>query len=71
MSRGLGSAALTSFVAGLRADGYNTIIIDPDADNARAIRAYEKAGFRPNPHLLGRTGDVLIMQHQANLNGLS
>lgn len=71
LSRGFGSAALASFVSDLRADGYDTIIIDPDPANARAVRAYEKAGFKPIPHLLGRTGDVLIMQHQLNPNGLS
>ena len=27
------------------------------------IRAYAKAGFRPVPHLEGRTQDTLIMQH--------
>ena len=31
----------------LIAEGQRSIIIDPDAANARAIRAYEKAGFQP------------------------
>ena len=39
-------------------------------ENARAVRAYEKAGFRPDPRLEGRTGDALIMQYQAD-NGRS
>lgn len=64
VSRGVGSAALSRFVAMLRAEGCETIIIDPDPANARAVRAYEKAGFRPVPHLLGRTEGVLIMQHE-------
>jgi len=63
ISRGLGSAALAAFVARLRGEGHETIIIDPDPGNARAVRAYTKAGFRPLPHLEGRTGDALIMQH--------
>ena len=43
------------------------LVIDPEPGNLRAIRAYEKAGFRPVPHLLGRTGDgVLIMQFDPN-----
>lgn len=63
LSKGIGSAALAAFVRMLRGEGYDTIIIDPDPDNARAVRAYAKAGFRPVPHLQGRTGDVLIMQH--------
>lgn len=65
ISRGLGSAALTAFVAMLRTQGFEEIIIDPDPDNRRAVRAYEKAGFRTLPSLVGRTGDTLIMQHQA------
>jgi aminoglycoside 6'-N-acetyltransferase len=60
---GIGSAVLSAFVARLRSEGYSTIIIDPDPANARAVRAYEKAGFSPIPALLGRSGDSLIMQH--------
>ncbi len=63
LSRGIGSAALAAFVRRLRAEGHHRIIIDPDPANRRAVRAYMKAGFRPVPHLQGRTGDVLIMQH--------
>jgi aminoglycoside 6'-N-acetyltransferase len=64
LSEGIGSAALMAFVAMLRDLGHQTIIIDPDPANHRAVRAYEKAGFRPIPELMGRTGDeVLIMQH--------
>jgi RimJ/RimL family protein N-acetyltransferase len=64
LSQGIGSAALTRFVAMLRTIGHHTIIIDPDPANARAVSAYRKAGFEPVPELEGRTGDdVLIMQH--------
>ena len=66
LSQGIGSAALAAFVAMLCREGYSTIIIDPDRNNDRAVRAYTKAGFRPVPHLEGRTGDVLIMQHDPN-----
>ncbi len=69
LSKGVGSAALATFVRGLRDQGYDTIIIDPDPENARAVRAYSKAGFRPVPHLEGRTGDVLIMQHDPLADG--
>lgn len=68
LSQGLGSSALKAFVARLRDEGYETIIIDPDPGNRRAVRAYVKAGFRPVPHLEGRTGDTLIMQFHANAN---
>ena len=65
LSQGLGARALAAFVAMLRAEGHRTIIIDPDPGNARAVRAYEKAGFRPVPGLSDQTGDVLLMQHHA------
>jgi RimJ/RimL family protein N-acetyltransferase len=66
LSQGIGSGALTAFVAMLRKECFETIIIDPDPSNARAIRAYEKAGFRAIPHLEGRTEGVHLMQHEPN-----
>lgn len=65
LSQGIGSRALRAFVALLRAEGHSTIIIDPDPGNHRAIRAYEKAGFRPIPELQDRARGCLLMQHQA------
>ena len=63
LSHGIGSAALAAFVAMLRADGHADIYIDPDPANGRAVRAYEKAGFRAIPDYIGRTGDCLLMRH--------
>lgn len=63
LSRGIGSRVLAAFVARLRAEGHRFIIIDPDPANTRAVRAYEKAGFRVIPELLGRSGDSLLMRH--------
>ncbi|WP_299868852.1 GNAT family N-acetyltransferase [uncultured Hoeflea sp.] len=65
LGRGLGSAALKAFVKMLIAEGCRDIIIDPDAANARAIRAYEKAGFEalfeaPDPE--ARDQAMLIMR---------
>lgn len=72
VSIGVGSAALAAFVAYLRGLGHETIIIDPDPANARAVRAYSKAGFRPVEKLLGRTGDgVLILQFDPKANEIS
>ena len=45
LGRGHGSAFIREFVDRLLADGTPRIVIDPDPSNARAIRAYEKAGF--------------------------
>ena len=69
LSTGIGSAALAAFVAYLRGLGHETIVIDPDPANVRAVRAYAKAGFRPVAALEGRTGnDVLIMQFDPKAN---
>jgi aminoglycoside 6'-N-acetyltransferase len=45
--RGIGPDAIAQVVELLRARGHHRITIDPAAANAAAIRAYEKAGFRP------------------------
>ncbi len=66
LSKGIGSAVLRRFAQQLAEEGYRKIIIDPDRDNARAIRAYSKAGFTPVPALEGRSGEVVIMQFDAN-----
>ena len=63
LSQGIGSAALRLFVARLRTEGETDIIIDPDPANLRAVRAYEKAGFRVIEDLKDRTGDSLLMRH--------
>lgn len=69
LGTGIGPAALSSFVGMLRGLGHETIIIDPDPANIRAVRAYSRAGFRPVPGLQGRTGDdVLIMQYDPKAN---
>jgi RimJ/RimL family protein N-acetyltransferase len=64
LSRGLGSAVLRAFAEELHGRGFETIVIDPDPDNVRAVRAYRKAGFTPVPRLEGLTEGVLIMQFQ-------
>ena len=68
LAKGIGSGVLRTFTERLMQEGYTTIIIDPDPANHRAVRAYEKAGFRAIPRLQGRTGDTLIMQYQLNDN---
>jgi aminoglycoside 6'-N-acetyltransferase len=46
--RGLGTEAIRTLARHLIHErGHHRITIDPTADNARAIRAYEKVGFRP------------------------
>jgi aminoglycoside 6'-N-acetyltransferase len=46
--RGIGTEAVRQVVRLLTGErGHHRITIDPAADNVAAIRAYEKAGFRP------------------------
>ena len=46
--RGLGTEAMRVLVRFLiRARGHHRLTIDPAVENARAIRCYEKVGFRP------------------------
>jgi RimJ/RimL family protein N-acetyltransferase len=71
LSKGIGSAVLQQFVDKLKAEGHTAIIIDPDPANARAVRAYTKAGFKPMPVLAGRGKDVLIMQHHPTANEIN
>src|SRR3954451_7885946 len=45
VGRGHGSALIRVFVENLLGTGTPRVVVDPDPGNARAIRAYEKAGF--------------------------
>ncbi|WP_031015690.1 GNAT family N-acetyltransferase [Streptomyces sp. NRRL F-5727] len=46
--RGLGTDAVRTLARHLVDElGFHRLVIDPAADNAAAIRCYEKAGFRP------------------------
>ncbi|HEU4377970.1 MAG TPA: GNAT family N-acetyltransferase [Hyphomicrobiaceae bacterium] len=64
LGKGIGSRVLRAFTERLVRQGYKHIIIDPDPVNHRAVRAYEKAGYRAITRLQGRTGDSLIMQYE-------
>lgn len=63
ISKGLGSATVAAFAAKLAAEGHSPIVIDPDAGNRRAVRAYEKAGFRAFAGFEGVTDGVLLMRY--------
>lgn len=48
VDRGIGTAALRALITWLITErAHHRITIDPNVDNGRAIRAYEKVGFRP------------------------
>ena len=65
VDRGHGSAFIRAFVDGLLAAGLPRIITDPDPANARAIRAYEKAGFRKDAVVDTPDGVALLMVRNA------
>jgi aminoglycoside 6'-N-acetyltransferase len=69
IEKGLGSAALASFAEKLRAEGNAKIVIDPDPANRRAIRAFEKAGFRVIPELEGASDEALPMRYEPDRLG--
>jgi aminoglycoside 6'-N-acetyltransferase len=63
---GHGSAIVRQFVEQLFEEGVPRVIIDPDPANGRAIRAYEKAGFRPVGRRQSEYGDVVLMAIDAD-----
>ncbi|TPJ50473.1 GNAT family N-acetyltransferase [Mesorhizobium sp. B2-6-4] len=63
---GHGSAMVRQFVGQLFEEGVPRVIIDPDPSNGRAIRAYEKAGFRAIDRRQSRYGDVVLMAIDAH-----
>lgn len=62
---GHGSAIVRQFVDELFAEGTPRVIIDPDPANARAIRAYEKAGFTAFDRRNSIYGPAVLMARAA------
>ena len=65
VGKGHGSAMLRQFVDELFDEGTPRVIIDPDPANARAIRAYEKAGFRKFDERMSVYGPAVLMARDA------
>jgi aminoglycoside 6'-N-acetyltransferase len=61
INRGHGSGFIRAFADTLLANGTPRVVIDPYPDNARAIRAYEKAGFRRTSIVETPDGPALLM----------
>jgi aminoglycoside 6'-N-acetyltransferase len=61
VGRGHGSAVLRAFVDRLFSAGTPRVVTDPDPANGRAIRAYEKAGFRKDRLVDTPDGRALLM----------
>jgi len=63
---GHGPAIVRQFTDMLFEEGALRIIIDPHPDNGRAIRAYERAGFRRLSERTSEYGRVLLMAIDAD-----
>jgi aminoglycoside 6'-N-acetyltransferase len=65
LDRGHGSAFIRRFAEQLLAQGTPRVVIDPDPANARAIRAYQKAGFSTDRLVDTPGGPALLMVRNA------
>ena len=65
IERGHGSAFIRAFIEGLLVNGTPRVVTDPDPTNARAIRAYEKAGFVRDREVDTPDGIALLMVRDA------
>jgi aminoglycoside 6'-N-acetyltransferase len=65
LGRGHGSAFVRVFVDKLLAGGTPRVVLDPEPENARAIRAYEKAGFVRDRLVDTPNGVALLMVRNA------
>lgn len=61
LGKGHGSAFIRQHVQRLFDEGAPVMVTDPDPGNARAIRAYEKAGFARYEERHTEWGDCLLM----------
>ena len=61
LGQGHGSAFIRRFIDALLAAGTPRILTDPDPANGRAVRAYEKAGFRRDRLVDTPDGRALLM----------
>ena len=65
IQRGHGSGFIREFADDLLAAGTPRVVVDPDPKNARAIRAYEKAGFVKDRLVDTPDGTALLMVRDA------
>jgi aminoglycoside 6'-N-acetyltransferase len=61
VGKGHGSTMIRSFVDALLKSGTPRVVTDPDPANARAVKAYEKAGFEKSRLVNTPDGCSLLM----------
>ena len=65
VDQGYGSALIRTFVDDLLEAGTPLVVTDPDPENIRAVRAYEKAGFQKVSLVDTPDGRALLMVRNA------
>jgi aminoglycoside 6'-N-acetyltransferase len=65
VGKGHGSAFIRDYIEGLLVNGTPRVVTDPDPGNARAIRAYQKAGFAKQGLVDTPEGVALLMVRNA------
>ena len=69
IGRGHGSHFIRRFVDELLLSGTPRVVTDPDPENRRAVRAYEKAGFEQDRVVETSGGPALLMvRNRCNLS---
>lgn len=67
INRGVGTKAIQMFVEMIRRERKPTsIILDPSPENKRAIRCYEKAGFKHYETKIGEEGPAYMMRLESS-----
>ena len=62
IGKGLGGNIIKAFSKKLFSQGATRLMIDPDAGNERAIKAYTKAGFTPFDEYWNAKGGTILME---------
>jgi aminoglycoside 6'-N-acetyltransferase len=65
VGQGHGSGFIREFIEDLLANSTPRVVVDPDPENARAVRAYEKAGFVKDRLVDTPDGIALLMVRDA------